>query len=1307
MALSAAEKQRRYRERRDADPEKRARYLLKSKQKYKTDRDVGKNKRKPSSNMTAREHRHLKKMWRKQKQQYRKNQKEKKSLEENLLTPPRSPATPNPPSRQFQQSVKKSKMLRAKCYRDNHLLKTQLDKMEKKVDMYRKRWKRSTNKADVSTNIPDTPRTKTRKLLRCLSGKTLRKTLDFHHALIAELREKYKQGKKTVAAIVSGSIMKKYRCRKHARNEIGISTKRGSHSKIGSLSKRLKQEVHTFFERDDVSRITTGKKETVTKHKVKKQRRILLDTISNLYRKYVSEDSRKIGFSTFCKLRPFWVTPPKEKDRKTCLCKTCENTQYLADALHKVGCLDSRDMEIITRQAACSTTSQKCMYSECDMCNEMDITNDQIRGKRDMTVSWTQWKNVKEERVLKSGVKKDVVLTVNETVTGTVDELLDSFYDMLCLYKKHTFNIRNQLHHYKVLQQSMPPTECLIHVDFAENYNGKMTKAIQCMHFGANQPQISLHTGFYKIGGVSKSVSFCGVSDSLNHGPASIWAYLKPVLEKIKTDHPCVNFVHFYSDGPTTQYRQKSNFYLFSTEVTDLGFEGSTWNFMEAGHGKGIPDGVGATVKRVADQRVLCGSDIMNARSLLLEVQKNSTIYLYEVKEAQITAIEEILERQTLKPVPGTMKLHQVILDKSPGHILYRDISCMCLEKTCDGHALKTFSFPINTRKNVLADKRKLPPETGNQHPIQKKRLKTRSKNSMLTVKTMCKKGVEDRKRMAMYEEHLKRFQKCKSFDELKSTCQTVLQEDLTGTSRYVLEGFDVDTDAMDLYPTDVPGSGVQYPVKVIADGNCMVGCGSIYAFGNDTHVAEIRARVVIELVLNEEYYLQEDNLKKGTDESTWTSTTKQAFAMYSEQYIPGTRLSEEIIKTIYELEVMQACKPKTYLGIWQLFGIASILQMPVFSVYPELGNPLVRQDLHRLIQPRVRKCDDIAYIMWSSTRKDMTSSNWVPNHFVAVLSVDTESETSKVTVDGESNPVDTERETSTVTVTSESKPVDTETETPTATLASESHPVDTETETSKVTLASKSNPVDTETETPKVNVASEPNPVDTETETPTATIASESHPVDTETETSKVNVASESQPPGVQKASPDVLLPEVPPTKDCFGKYVVVVYNGVPYPGYVEDTTECDVYVSCMHQVGRDPGKNCFFWPKAIKDKCWYEHHNILAIIPEPQKIDSSYRHYEVAPALWRIIVQLTQSERSKYISECIEEAKQELRQDNMAVKANAVNKLTYLQMLGYDVSWAAFNVIEVMSSPKFTFKRMGYLAASLSFHDDTDVLM
>ncbi|XP_075527426.1 adaptor-related protein complex 3, delta 1 subunit-like garnet isoform X2 [Dermacentor variabilis] len=78
-----------------------------------------------------------------------------------------------------------------------------------------------------------------------------------------------------------------------------------------------------------------------------------------------------------------------------------------------------------------------------------------------------------------------------------------------------------------------------------------------------------------------------------------------------------------------------------------------------------------------------------------------------------------------------------------------------------------------------------------------------------------------------------------------------------------------------------------------------------------------------------------------------------------------------------------------------------------------------------------------------------------------------------------------------------------------------------------------------------------------------------------------------------------------------------------------------------------------------------------------------------------------------TKYIAQCIDEIKEELRQENMSVKANAVAKLAYLQMLGYDISWAAFNIIEVMSSTKFTYKRIGYLAASQSFHEGTDVLM
>ena len=50
---------------------------------------------------------------------------------------------------------------------------------------------------------------------------------------------------------------------------------------------------------------------------------------------------------------------------------------------------------------------------------------------------------------------------------------------------------------------------------------------------------------------------------------------------------------------------------------------------------------------------------------------------------------------------------------------------------------------------------------------------------------------------------------------------------------------------------------------------------------------------------------------------------------------------------------------------------------------------------------------------------------------------------------------------------------------------------------------------------------------------------------------------------------------------------------------------------------------------------------------------------------------------------------------------------KLIYLEMVGHDMSWASFHVLEVMASQKYHQKRVGYLGAVQSFRPDTDVLM
>jgi AP-3 complex subunit delta len=76
-------------------------------------------------------------------------------------------------------------------------------------------------------------------------------------------------------------------------------------------------------------------------------------------------------------------------------------------------------------------------------------------------------------------------------------------------------------------------------------------------------------------------------------------------------------------------------------------------------------------------------------------------------------------------------------------------------------------------------------------------------------------------------------------------------------------------------------------------------------------------------------------------------------------------------------------------------------------------------------------------------------------------------------------------------------------------------------------------------------------------------------------------------------------------------------------------------------------------------------------------------------------------------YIAAALRECRTEIRSQDLDLKATALLKLVYLEMFGYDMTWAAFNVLEVMSSAKPMQKRVGYLAAVQTFRPETEVLM
>ena len=153
--------------------------------------------------------------------------------------------------------------------------------------------------------------------------------------------------------------------------------------------------------------------------------------------------------------------------------------------------------------------------------------------------------------------------------------------------------------------------------------------------------------------------SLAALSDTTDHRMEAVIASVKPVIlsltDKGKT------LISIITDFPLNQYRNKKSFYLIQ-ELAVLLKIIIRWIYLESGHGKGIPDGIGAVVKRgivdlIAshpDQPVYNVSDLVQLElaDLLPSVQ------LYEYSQEDIVQIFDTIP--DLIPISGTLKLHEI-----------------------------------------------------------------------------------------------------------------------------------------------------------------------------------------------------------------------------------------------------------------------------------------------------------------------------------------------------------------------------------------------------------------------------------------------------------------------------------------------------------------------------------------------------------------------------------------------------------------------------------------------------------------------
>ncbi|WAR06284.1 LOW QUALITY PROTEIN: hypothetical protein MAR_021653, partial [Mya arenaria] len=120
--------------------------------------------------------------------------------------------------------------------------------------------------------------------------------------------------------------------------------------------------------------------------------------------------------------------------------------------------------------------------------------------------------------------------------------------------------------------------------------------------------------------------------------------------QRLKNEHPGISYVHYITDSPTSQYRNKNTMYLVANHVR-LWFKRIFW---EAGHGKGPCDGVGGSSKRLADLAVKRQTAVIQSAEDYYNWGKSlansQTKYAFVTKEECDEAYNELLA-VNVKPI--------------------------------------------------------------------------------------------------------------------------------------------------------------------------------------------------------------------------------------------------------------------------------------------------------------------------------------------------------------------------------------------------------------------------------------------------------------------------------------------------------------------------------------------------------------------------------------------------------------------------------------------------------------------------------
>ena len=380
------------------------------------------------------------------------------------------------------------------------------------------------------------------------------------------------------------------------------------------LSPEVTKKVLSFYLLDSISRQSPGKKDFVVScqngKKEHLQKRHLLFSLKEVHALFLKENpAAKIGLSKFSSLRPVNALLSSDMPRNVCMCQYHENIKLICDCLSKEIPEFPNYSGDFVDNFVCSSNSEECMLGKCMNCPNWLETITEETALESPTM-WYEWDRV-EVVVPTASSKKDseakkVVKKVKKICKeGNISDVIASLQRKLPTFLEHVFIKRQQSKYFEDRLANLDKEEAVVQVDFAENYTCKYQDEIQTAHW--NQEQVTIFTVAVWTKGTAGGDNVCEshaiVSDETTHDKKSVAVFMSQVIEKfIKERHPEIKQVYVFSDGPSSQFKNKyiANFIHTLNKIVQI-----QWNYFATSHGKGVVDGIGGTVKRIVWNAVM------------------------------------------------------------------------------------------------------------------------------------------------------------------------------------------------------------------------------------------------------------------------------------------------------------------------------------------------------------------------------------------------------------------------------------------------------------------------------------------------------------------------------------------------------------------------------------------------------------------------------------------------------------------------------------------------------------------------------